>query len=76
MNLVLASRNRQAFFGHIRTVEVLPNYHVLRVIREPSYPPRVRAAALRILVDRAPIDVTKGRPFAERRRLVRKHYKV
>ena len=35
-----------------------------------------RCAALRVLVARAPIEVTQGRPYLERRRLVRKHYSV
>ena len=37
---------------------------------------RYRAAALRNLVGNAPLSVTLGRPYAERRRLVRKHYGV
>jgi hypothetical protein len=37
---------------------------------------RFRAAALRNLVGNASLSVTLGRPYAERRRLVRKHYGV
>jgi hypothetical protein len=74
---VLASEKRQRFFGHLRATEVLPVYHLIRIARSSAdYNPRVRAAALRQLVARAPIEVTLGRPFPERRRLVRTHYGI
>ena len=40
------------------------------------YSTHYRAAALRHLVIDAPLSVTGGRPFAERRRLVRRHYGI
>ena len=40
------------------------------------YSTHYRAAALRHLVIDAPLSVTCGRPFAERRRLVRRHYGI
>jgi hypothetical protein len=40
------------------------------------YSTHYRAAALRHVVMNAPLSVTGGRPFAERRRLVRRHYGV
>jgi hypothetical protein len=49
---------------------------LLAVIREPRYPPLLRLAALRWLVHWAPLDVTKGAPYPQRRRLVRRHYGV
>lgn len=72
----LASEKRQKFFGHIRATDVLPEHHQVRVIRDKSYSALFRAAVLRNLVHTAPIEVTKGRCFAEKRRLVRKHYNV
>ena len=73
----LCSVARQAFFGHIRATDCLPTYHLVRIIRSKDcYSVRMRAAALRTLVCKAPLDVTLGRPYAERRRLVRKHYDV
>ena len=76
MNRVLASDRRQAFFGHIRACEVLPPHHLKRVITDEGYSARLRSAALRVLVAKSPIEITQGRPFAERRRLVRQHYKL
>jgi len=76
MNRVLASERRQTFFGHIRACDVLPPFHLRRVIADKGYSARLRAAALRVLTAIAPIEVTQGRPFAERRRLVRRHYKL
>ena len=40
------------------------------------FSPRYRAAALRHLHRIAPLEVTQGRPFAEARRLARRHYGV
>jgi hypothetical protein len=48
---------------------------LLLIVRSKDcYSPRYRAAALRHLVMCAPLSVTQGRPFAERRRMVRVHY--
>lgn len=74
---VLAGEKRQRFFGHIRATNVLPIHHLVRVARaQGQYTPLMRAAALRNLVASAPIDVTKGRCYLERRRLVRAHYGI
>lgn len=73
---LLASERRQRFFGHIRATYVLPVHHLVRVARSSSYSPLMRCAALRNLVAVAPLEVTRGRCFLERRRLVRAHYQV
>lgn len=72
---VLASEKRQRFMLHVRTTSVLPAYHLVRIARSP-YSPQMRSAALRNLVCQAPIEVTLGRPYPEKRRLVRAHYGV
>lgn len=46
------------------------------IVRQPEHSTIQRIAALRWLIHQAPIDVTQGRPYAERRRLVRDHYHV
>lgn len=76
MKSVLASERRQAFFGHLRACEVLPPYHLKRIIADAGYSARLRSAALRVLVGKSPLEVTQGRPYAERRRLVRQHYRI
>lgn len=74
---VLASEKRQRFFAHIRASYVLPPHHMVRVIRsKEQYSPIFRAAVLRNLVCSAPVDVTQGRCYCERRRLVRAYYGV
>jgi len=74
---VLASEKRQRFMQHVRTTYVLPRFHLLRVIRSAkSYSPLMRAAALRNLVCSAPIEITRGRCYSERRRLVRAYFGV
>ena len=73
---VIAGKKRQRFFGHLRATDVLPIHHLVRVVKDETYPPFFRAAVLRNLVNVAPIEVTQGRPFCERRRLVRAHYRV
>ena len=74
---VLASPRRQRFFGHIRATDVLPVFHLVRVAQaKDQYSPLMRLAALRNLVASAPLEVTKGRYYLERRRLVRAHYGI
>lgn len=52
----------------------LPREDLLRIVKaKRRYSTHYRAAALRHLVGDAPLAVTGGRPFAERRRLVRQH---
>jgi hypothetical protein len=53
----------------------LPHEALVQIIRsQKRYSTHYRAAALRNLVGGAPLSVTAGRPFAERRRRVRRHY--
>lgn len=55
----------------------LPVEQLIAVITaKDRFSVRLRAAALRNLVADAPLAVTHGRPFGQRRRLVRKHYGV
>lgn len=74
---VLAGEKRQRFFGHLRATYVLPEHHLVRIAKSAnSYSSAVRAAALRNLVCKAPLEVTKGLPYAQRRRLCRVHYGI
>lgn len=74
---VLAGEKRQRFFGHIRATNVLPIHHLVRVASaKGNYTSLMRAAALRNLVASAPLEVTKGRCYLERRQLVRAHYGI
>lgn len=74
---VLCSIRRQKFFGHIRATDVLPDHHLVRIAKaKQQYSPLMRSAALRNLIAAAPLDVTKGRCYLERRRLVRSHYGI
>ena len=47
-----------------------------RVKAKDCHSPQWRAAALRHFVATAPFEVTGGRPFAESRRRVRRHYGI
>jgi hypothetical protein len=49
---------------------------LVALIREQRYPPLLRIAALRWLIHLAPLDVTHGAPYVDRRRHVRQHYGV
>ena len=56
---------------------MLPIHHLVRVASaKGQYTPLMRAAALRNLVASAPLEVTKGRCYLERRQLVRAHYGI
>lgn len=55
----------------------LPQERLLGIVKaRKGYSPHYRATDLRHLVSNAPLAVTRGRPFAERRRRVRRHYGV
>lgn len=50
---------------------------LLRIVRAKNeYTPILRVAALRNLIALTPIEITKGRCYIERRKLVRSHYKL
>ncbi|WP_157497518.1 hypothetical protein [Diaphorobacter sp. J5-51] len=74
---VLAGEKRQRYFGQIRATGALSIHQLVRVIQsKDAYSVKLRAAALRNLVCTAPLEVTLGRTFCERRRLVRAHYGI
>lgn len=74
---VLASLRRQRFFGHIQASNVLPVYHLVRIAKaKGQYSPLMRVAALRNLIAAAPLEITQGRSYLERRQLVRIHYGI
>ena len=55
----------------------LPHDMLVSIVRAGDrYSPLFRAAALRHIVAEAPLSVTGGRPFAERRRAVRQFYQL
>lgn len=55
----------------------LPHEQLVRIVRaKKRHSAHFRAAALRHLVAEAPLSVTGGRPFAERRRRVRRYYGI
>lgn len=65
------------FHAHTISMIYLPASILLRVVQgKERYSPVVRAAALRCLVGSAPLSVTRGAPYAARRRAVRRHYGV
>jgi hypothetical protein len=49
---------------------------LLSLLRERRYPPLLRAAALRWLINWAPVGITRGAPFEQKRRYVRQHYGI
>lgn len=74
---VLASEKRQRFFGLVRATFPLSTIDLIQVINAADrYSALMRAAALRNLVCLAPVEVTQGRSYLERRRLVRAHFGV
>lgn len=49
---------------------------LVAIVRERRHTPLLRVAALRALAAQAPLEVTRGAPYAQRRRSVRRHYGV
>jgi hypothetical protein len=65
------------FTRYVARTYALSHDDLLNIVRAGEcYSPMFRAAALRHLVHRAPLDVTGGQPFAARRRAVRKFYQL
>jgi hypothetical protein len=55
----------------------LPHHDRAMIVKAKlRYSTHYRTAALRCLIGAAPLTVKRGRPFAERRRLVRRYYGV
>lgn len=74
---VTLSNSRQQFFGAIHRLSGIPLDQLMAIARDRTrFSLRTRAAALRHVVSLAPITVTRGMPYAARRRLVRNHYRV
>jgi hypothetical protein len=72
------NRQRIVRFGlMIRQTHGLSRGQLLSIVKaKKCHSTHFRAAALRHLVMDAPLAVTCGRPFAERRRRVRQHYGI
>lgn len=76
-NRVLMSKRRQLFFSYVRETILIPTDQLVHVVRSSGqWSARFRAAALRNLISKTPLEVTGGAPFLERRRATRKHYQV
>jgi hypothetical protein len=74
---VLASERRQRFFKHIRSTYPLQPHQLVHIIRaRERYSPLVRVAALRNLICSTSVEITQGRSYLDRRRLVRHHFGV
>lgn len=59
-------------YSQLQTVEA-----AVKVVRaKERYSPLLRAAALRNLIKMAPLEVTRGHPYLQARRLVRQHYGI
>jgi hypothetical protein len=72
------NRERILRFGlMIYQTNGLPHEALVHIVRaKKRYSTHCRAAARRHLVIDAPLSVTGGQPFAERRRRVRRHYNI
>lgn len=71
------NRNTARFVRLVYETYRLPEPVLLSIVNAPErFTVRYRAAALRHLVVRAPLSVTHGLPYAQRRRLVRRHYGI
>lgn len=73
----MPSNRHCQFMRYVRQLYGCRTEQLMFVLARPDrYSPVFRSAALRNLVARTPVNVTQGRPYLERRRLVRCHYGV
>jgi hypothetical protein len=71
------SKRRRRFSYMVYEIRCCSHKALIAIVQARShYSPLYRTAALRHLVLDAPLEVTGGRPFAERRRRVRQHYGI
>lgn len=71
------NRNIAHFARLVHATYGLPTAILLSIVKSPDrFTVRYRVAALRHLVCEAPLSVTHGLPYAQRRRLVRRHYGI
>ncbi|RQR65298.1 hypothetical protein DIE18_02100 [Burkholderia sp. Bp9125] len=69
----MASR-LQRFIAYVHKLSGTPATVLENLVRDRTrYSPLYRSAALRHLICSAPLEVTGGRPYLERRRSVRQH---
>jgi len=74
---MLISSRVHSFRFFVMKLSGVPLHVLLNILQQPtSFTTLYRSASLRILISRAPLDVTQGRPYAERRRLVRGAFSV
>jgi hypothetical protein len=73
---IMITRHRQRLCDLGFGLRGVPSECLRAMVLERRHPLLLRAAALRWLVHLAPLSVTQGAPFAERRRLARIHYRV
>lgn len=68
---------QQRFFALIRQTYAHPACALIDIVRNKErYSVLLRSAALRSLVCSSPVELTLGRCYAERRRIVRAHYGI
>lgn len=70
------SDKRQAFYRSVKCYSSIDARQLKEIVAERRISVRARAAALRVLTCIASLEITQGRPYAERRRLVRKHHNI
>lgn len=68
---------RFRFMALVRDTYKLPTHALVAIVGDKDrYSVRLRAAALRNLVCSSPVELTQGRCYFAKRRLVRAHYGI
>lgn len=70
------SQRRHRFVVYLSQIRYFQTYILMEIIRDTSRTKLFRLAALRTLVCASPIEITQGRPYIERKKLVRTHYQI
>lgn len=72
----MVTRHRSRMVTFLYGLRRYTRTQLIFVVRERRYPPLLRIAALRWLIQQAPLEVTHGAPYWARRRYVRQYYHV
>lgn len=73
----MLTRRRERFNRLVHDASKMDTHALVECVRAKTrFTPLARVAALRVLIHHAPIEITRGAVYLQRRAFVREHFKV
>lgn len=73
---MISTRRRTKFTTFLLGLRKYSADQLIEMLNEKHHAPLLRCAALRWLISAAPLEITQGAPYGERRRYVRRHHHI